>query len=59
MKIQKHNLSFIKKNIIELNAHCLSKVIGGTGTGGISPSISKITDILNYSKNTFCNSDAN
>ena len=57
MKTQQSKpLEYNKKSIVELNTANLSKIYGGTN--GTTTALTKLTDIINYSKNTFCNSDA-
>jgi len=56
MKTIKQNLNFKATNVAELNNNNLNHVIGGGIT--TTSNITKITDIINMSKDTLCTSDA-
>ena len=58
MKSKKDNskLNFNKKNIIELNSKSIDAVNGGGIT--TTRTLSNITTIIDFSKNTLCTSDA-
>lgn len=51
-----NRLDFNKKNIIELNNQVISNVKGGGIT--TTRTLSDITTIVDFSKNTLCTSDA-
>jgi len=52
MKTQNNKLGLVKKDVLELNNVSLKQVNGGWSTR-----FPNFTDIFNYSKDTFCNSD--
>lgn len=57
MKTKNKKLTFSKSSVLELNGNQMQSIKGGASTLIYPSIIATITDVINQSKNTLCNSD--